>query len=90
METNKQTANAHKALSDETRLRIVQTVAYQGKCGTNECAKDIDLSQPTLSHHIKILIDANILLVQKEGTSKKYTLNKPYLDSLGITILGKK
>jgi ArsR family transcriptional regulator, arsenate/arsenite/antimonite-responsive transcriptional repressor len=83
------TLSVHKALADETRLHIVYTVAFHGKCGTAECVKDLDLSQPTLSHHIKILIDAKILLVQKEGTCKKYSLNREYLDGLGVKIVKK-
>jgi ArsR family transcriptional regulator, arsenate/arsenite/antimonite-responsive transcriptional repressor len=75
-----------KALSDETRLHIVQIVAKDGKCGSEQCFRGLDLSQPTLSHHIKILINANILKEQKVGTAKKYTLNKEYLDSLGLQI----
>jgi ArsR family transcriptional regulator, arsenate/arsenite/antimonite-responsive transcriptional repressor len=85
-EVTKKTLIAYKALSDETRLHIVYTVAFRGKCGTRDCSQGLDLSQPTLSHHIKILIDANILHVQKEGTSKKYSLNQEYLDKLGISI----
>jgi ArsR family transcriptional regulator, arsenate/arsenite/antimonite-responsive transcriptional repressor len=75
-----------KALSDETRLHIVYIVANEGRCGTLECSKGLDLSQPTLSHHIKILINANILTVQKVGTAKKYSFNKDYLDKLGIQL----
>jgi ArsR family transcriptional regulator, arsenate/arsenite/antimonite-responsive transcriptional repressor len=75
-----------KALSDETRLHIVYIVANQGKCGTVECFKGLDLSQPTLSHHINILINANILEVEKKGTLKHYTFNKNFLDKLGIQI----
>jgi ArsR family transcriptional regulator, arsenate/arsenite/antimonite-responsive transcriptional repressor len=76
----------YKALSDETRLSIVYCVAYQGKCGTKDCSKGLDLSQPTLSHHIKILIEANILILEKKGTSNEYTLNSEFLDSIGIRI----
>jgi ArsR family transcriptional regulator, arsenate/arsenite/antimonite-responsive transcriptional repressor len=75
-----------KALSDETRLRIVRTVAYQGQCGTKECIAKIDLSQPTFSHHIKILIEANVLILNKVGTCNQYSLNIEYLDQLGIQI----
>jgi ArsR family transcriptional regulator, arsenate/arsenite/antimonite-responsive transcriptional repressor len=80
------TLNVYKALSDETRLRIVRTVAAQGKCETAVCVKGLDLTQPTLSHHIKILIDAKILLAHKEGTCKKYMLNETYLQKIGVTI----
>lgn len=76
----------YKALSDETRLRIVRTVAFQGQCQTGDCSKLINLSQPTLSHHIKILLEANVLIVEKTGTSKKYSLNTEYLNQLGVSI----
>jgi ArsR family transcriptional regulator, arsenate/arsenite/antimonite-responsive transcriptional repressor len=82
----KNTLSVYKALSDETRLSIVRTVAFQGQCHTGDCSKAISLSQPTLSHHIKVLIKANILIVKKIGTSKTYTLNVEYLDKLGIKI----
>ena len=85
-ENTKQILSVYKALSDETRLHIVYTIAFAGKCGTGECAKDLDLSQPTLSHHIKILIFAKVLIVEKSGTTKKYSLNSEYLDKLGIMI----
>jgi ArsR family transcriptional regulator, arsenate/arsenite/antimonite-responsive transcriptional repressor len=85
-EDTKKILIVYKALSDETRLHIVYTVAFKGKCGTQDCSQGLDLSQPTLSHHIKILIDANILHVQKDGTSKTYSLNQEYLDELGISI----
>jgi ArsR family transcriptional regulator, arsenate/arsenite/antimonite-responsive transcriptional repressor len=80
------TLTAYKALSDETRLKIVRTIAYDGECGTTECTKAINLSQPTLSHHIKTLLEAKIISEKREGTSKKYSLNKEYLDKLGIKI----
>jgi ArsR family transcriptional regulator, arsenate/arsenite/antimonite-responsive transcriptional repressor len=75
-----------KALSDETRLKIVYIVSNEGKRGTEVCFKGLNLTQPTLSHHIKILINANILQVSKVGTAKKYTFNKKYLDELGVVI----
>jgi ArsR family transcriptional regulator, arsenate/arsenite/antimonite-responsive transcriptional repressor len=75
-----------KALSDETRLKIVYIVSNEGKCGTEVCFKGLKLTQPTLSHHIKILINANILQVTKVGTANKYSLNKEYLDKNGVVI----
>jgi ArsR family transcriptional regulator, arsenate/arsenite/antimonite-responsive transcriptional repressor len=81
-----ETLTVYKALSDETRLKIVRTIAYDGECGTTECTKAINLSQPTLSHHIKTLLEAKIINEKKEGTSKKYSLNREYLAKLGVKI----
>jgi ArsR family transcriptional regulator, arsenate/arsenite/antimonite-responsive transcriptional repressor len=65
-----------KALSDPARLKILSFLANQdnGKCcGTDEgiCACDLEtvtaLSQPTVSHHMKLLVSANLVLAEKRG-----------------------
>jgi ArsR family transcriptional regulator, arsenate/arsenite/antimonite-responsive transcriptional repressor len=65
-----------KALSDPARLKILAHLAKEdaGKCcGTEEgiCACDLeavtDLSQPTVSHHMKCLISANLVIGEKRG-----------------------
>ena len=62
-----------RALADETRVRIVHILS----CG-ELCACDIheyfDISQPTLSHHLGILVDAGILTVRPEGKWTHYSL----------------
>ena len=40
----------------------------------------LDLAQPSISHHLKQLVDAELLLPEKEGRNLKYTLNKAVLD----------
>jgi ArsR family transcriptional regulator, arsenate/arsenite/antimonite-responsive transcriptional repressor len=73
-----------KALSDPARLKILAFLAKQegGKCcGTEEgiCACDlesvIDLSQPTVSHHMKCLISANLVLGEKRGKWMFYRID---------------
>ncbi|APM38945.1 MULTISPECIES: ArsR/SmtB family transcription factor [Clostridium] len=63
-----------KALADETRLKIVDMLS----CG-EMCACDIleffNITQPTLSYHMKILTDCNIVNARKEGSWMKYSLN---------------
>jgi len=57
-----------KALADPTRLEILRVVAAQSGA---VCACDIvdrfDLSQPTISHHLKILRDAGLLASRRNG-----------------------
>jgi len=64
-----------KALSDETRLKIVEMLS----CG-EMCACDIleffNITQPTLSYHMKILTDCGILITRKDGSWIRYTVNK--------------
>jgi len=63
-----------KALSDETRLKIIDMLS----CG-EMCACDIleffNITQPTLSYHMKILTDCEIVNVRKDGSWMKYSLN---------------
>ena len=69
-----------KALSDKTRVRILQEIAKRGRitCGD---AEDIALlSQPTVSHHIKVLVDAGLLIAEKDGRHVIISVNKEVLD----------
>lgn len=65
-----------KALADETRLKIVDMLS----CG-EMCACDIldffNITQPTLSYHMKILADCGIVNARKDGSWMKYSLNMP-------------
>lgn len=64
-----------KALADETRLRIVHILS----CG-ELCACDIleyfDISQPTLSHHLNILVVATVVSTRPDGKWTYYRMNK--------------
>jgi ArsR family transcriptional regulator, arsenate/arsenite/antimonite-responsive transcriptional repressor len=73
-----------KALSDPARLKILVYLAKEdaGKCcGTSEgiCACDLEdvvaLSQPTVSHHMKCLISANLVIGEKRGKWMFYRID---------------
>ena len=77
-----------QALADETRLELVKKISQgplQGSCCSNLQAA-FDLSQPAMSHHFKILLNAEIISEQKNGRSKIYTINNHKLESAGIDI----
>lgn len=40
----------------------------------------LDLTQPSVSHHLKQLVDADLLIPEKEGRNLKYSLNQKVLD----------
>jgi DNA-binding transcriptional ArsR family regulator len=71
-----------KALSDKTRVRILEEVASKRDVGlTCSCAEEISgLSQPTVSHHIKILVDAELLSAEKSGRRLIVSINKETLN----------
>ena len=56
-----------KALADTTRFRMVQQIAAAGELSCGQVAELFDLSQPTISHHLKILTEAGILISRTEA-----------------------
>jgi ArsR family transcriptional regulator, arsenate/arsenite/antimonite-responsive transcriptional repressor len=73
----KQIEKISKALGDANRLKILQHISKEGGCGHCSDINDIiELAQPSISHHIKILIEADIIEPAKEGRNHKYTLNE--------------
>ena len=68
-----------KALADPKRLEIVDVLSRGEECACN-IQERFDITQPTMSHDLKVLIDANILIVRTEGKWKHYKLNNEFLD----------
>lgn len=85
--TLKQIEKISKALGDMSRLKILHYLSDQGGCGDCSSLQDvIDLAQPSISHHVKILLEAELINGEKEGRNYRYTLNfgvmNEYIDSL--------
>jgi ArsR family transcriptional regulator len=77
-----------KALGDPTRVRLLSLVAAHD--GAEACVCDltepVGLSQPTVSHHLKVLVDAGILSRTKRGVWSYYALVPGALDDLAATL----
>lgn len=78
-----------KALSDSNRLEIVQMLSEGEKCGCRLLER-FEITQPTLSHHMKILVESGMVNDRKEGKWHYYSLNaetfnafKDYIEKLG-------
>ncbi len=67
--------NMLKAISDETRLRIISYLSKDSFCGC-ELVKFLDMSQPAVSQHLKRLREAGITKEEKRGKWVYYSLNK--------------
>ncbi|MDA8442765.1 MAG: metalloregulator ArsR/SmtB family transcription factor [Peptococcaceae bacterium] len=67
-------AEFYKALGDETRLNIVNMLAAQEMC-VCEIIDQLGLSQPAVSHHLKILRQAGIVNDTREGKWIYYSIN---------------
>lgn len=80
-----------KALADEVRLGLVRKLANDSSpkptCDIVEsCASFLELSQPTMSHHVNKLVNAGILIEFKKSKQKSYVLNKELLVAAGIDV----
>jgi ArsR family transcriptional regulator len=70
-----------KALSDPNRIAILQKFRKKKDClYCSEIHDMLDLAQPSISHHLKQLVDADLLIPEKEGRNLKYILNDDVLD----------
>jgi DNA-binding transcriptional ArsR family regulator len=65
--------NALEALSDATRRSIIERIA-QGPCTVGGIAEVIPVSQPAVSQHLRVLREAGLVQMRKEGTKRIYSL----------------
>jgi ArsR family transcriptional regulator, arsenate/arsenite/antimonite-responsive transcriptional repressor len=77
-----------KALADPTRLRIVSMVAahQDGEACVCDLTGPLGLTQPTVSHHVKVLVDAGILSGDKRGKWTYYQLRRAALAALSAVL----
>jgi ArsR family transcriptional regulator, arsenate/arsenite/antimonite-responsive transcriptional repressor len=81
-------AGQFKALSDPTRLSIVNSLANREECCVCEF-QHLGLSQPTISHHLRILREAGLVEVaRKRGTWTFYRLVPAAVESLAFALGG--
>lgn len=72
--TNKQITVIFKAFCDENRVQILRILQSGERCAC-ELLDEMSLSQPTLSHHMKILCDSGIVVGRKDGKWTYYSLS---------------
>ena len=87
----KKTALIFKAFCDENRIRILNLLSTGEKCAC-KLLEELNITQPTLSHHMKILCDSGIVVGRKEGKWTHYSISakgvekaKKYLDVITRT-----
>ncbi|MFE2864866.1 ArsR/SmtB family transcription factor [Embleya sp. NPDC059259] len=81
-------ATTLKAVADPTRLQLLSLIAAApgGEACVCDLADSLGLRQPTISHHLKLLVDAGLLTKDKRGTWAWFTLVHDRLGLVG-TIL---
>lgn len=77
-----------KILSDPSRLEILDLLSCGELCAC-DLLEHFQFSQPTLSHHMKSLVDNELVIVQKDGNKHMYQLNHSILDDVNknLTII---
>ena len=75
----------HRALGDETRLRILKLLAGRDLYLT-EIAQQLELSKPTIKHHLALLRAAGLVTVTESGTVVYYTLRREPLEAASIDL----
>ncbi|MHB1234462.1 MAG: metalloregulator ArsR/SmtB family transcription factor [Microbacteriaceae bacterium] len=77
-------ASSLKAIADPARIRLISLVASHENAEACVCdlTEPLGLGQPTVSHHLKVLVDAGIFTRSKRGTWAYYRLIPGALDSL--------
>ena len=64
-----------KAIADETRQKIMNICCCES-LSVNEIVEKLDVSQPTVSHHLAILRETDLVTVREEGKQTFYSLNQ--------------
>ncbi len=75
-----------KALADPARLRLLSLVLSAGESCVCDLTGPVGLSQPTVSHHLKVLVDAGILEREKRGRWAWYRMVPGSLGALAAVI----
>ncbi|WP_217077418.1 ArsR/SmtB family transcription factor [Clostridium baratii] len=70
-----------KALADETRLRIVHMIGDGELCAC-DILENFNITQPTLSYHMKILTESGLVNGVRDGAWMKYSLNEERINEL--------
>ena len=70
-----------KALNDETRRQIIELLKERDM-NAGEIAERFNISKPSISHHLDILRQANLVTSEKKGQFVEYSLNTTILEDL--------
>ena len=78
----KRYASMMKALGDESRLKIFDMLRSNGELCACKVLEEFQITQPTLSYHMKILCDCGLVIGRRDGIWMKYTVDQGEFDRL--------
>jgi len=75
-----------KALADPKRFRMVQALAEAGELCCGDLGRCFAVSQPTISHHLKLLAEAGVLTARHDGQHHFISVNRGLLDEVSALL----
>ncbi len=75
-----------KALADPRRFRMIRELAAAGELSCGRLGARFELSQPTVSHHLKILTDAGLLSARAEATRHFVSVNRALVEQVAALL----
>lgn len=79
-------AKLFKALADPNRLKIIDMLSCGEKCAC-DILEHFEFTQPTLSHHMKALVDCGLVKCRKDGLWSHYSLDNTSANKLLLTLM---
>lgn len=89
-ETAEQLAHVLKAVADPTRLQLLSLISSADEVCACDLYEPVGLSQPTVSHHLKILAEAGLVNREQRGTWAWFSINAEQLDALSLFLASTK
>jgi ArsR family transcriptional regulator len=85
----KELSDVLKTMADPSRLEIIDLLSCGELCAC-DLLEHFSFSQPTLSHHMKFLVEKKLVLSRKDGTKTMYRLNYHLINDISdrISLLG--
>lgn len=80
-------ANLFQALSDPTRLRIVEAIKA-GECAVGDIVERMEIHQSGVSRHLRILSEAGIVQMRQDGQRHLYSLRREAFEQLDAWVAG--
>src|SRR5260221_8334627 len=79
---------ALKALADRKRLQMAREIACAGELSCTQVKAHFHLSQPTISHHLKILADAGVITVREAGQHRFISVDSKLIHEIAAVLPG--
>lgn len=72
-----------KLVSEESKLRIMLLLAKDGPCTVTQICETLEMNQPTVSHHLSLLRNADLVTPRREGKHIYYDIHEPLWREMG-------